>query len=604
MALSEQEALERFNEHRKESAAYASDFHRAALRAYGYYSGSGQWDSEDVAALKTQRRPALTLNNIQPIVDVVTGSEITARFESKYQPRTAEDEPHVDMMNELYRYIRDKTNAEQVESKAFADAVITGLGCTEILQDYETDRDGIQRILRVPPRELQWDPASKETNLLDSFYVIRKKQVSKRKFRVLWPEHAALVDTLPSSPQDLSTIESGPRADPWGGKADGPSSMVKKDSVLVSEHQFFEVENLWISSDSTTGADVEFRTAEEAKNFQRSIIAIAQSQPELQIQIPPVVKIPSRRYYRSFVAGNGTALLEFGELPVQGGFTYQFITCFDDIRDDGTIRYGLVRNAEAPQQAYNKYVSQLVHIISVNPKGAMAHETGTFANLSKAKQNWAMPDGDVEINPGMMERFKQLDGAKMPSGMENLTGLFKDSLTDVTGININYLGGQAEDLRRTSTSLVQLIQRQGMVVLSNPFDALRLYRKTTAELLQSYIAKYWSEGRIFRVTGSQYAAYAKDWTRNKYDVIVDEAPSSVNQQMEAWNAMTQTNGIMELLISLGIMTPDIVADIAPGLPTEVRDRMKGNAEKMLAQAAQPPGGAPPQGPPPGEAPQF
>lgn len=611
MAIDEQAVVERFRVHDRESNNRGETMHRLAEKAFGFYSGAKQWREEDREKLRSEQRPALTLNHVKPIVDVVTGSEVTSRFSQKYLARTEEDALSAQNFTETVRYIRDKTNAEYAESCAFADAVKTGLGCCEIRQDYEDNPEGLQRVSRIPLYEIYPDPNAREINLLDSEYVKRVKRLNKRVFVSMFPDFADMAGLWAGGKSDgpeLLAPASG--RDAYEDPPDRLGSYGRKDTVKVTEYCFFEREPRWsIQPPWVPGQPlaplIVFEKEEQAKDYQKFLVqsaADAVAMGQTPQKIPAVQKFDHKVYYKAFFAGNAQ-ILDWGLAPLQkSGFPYKFITCFEEMSEEETTWFGLIRGAEGPQEAYNKVISQIVHYVSVNPKGVLGYETGAFADPVKARRDWAAPGTMVEFQPGGLARVKQYEGTAIPPGMDAIGTLMKSELPESTGVNINYLAGQVEDLRRTATSVVQSIQRQGMIVLSPPFDALRLFRKEMGKAYQEMIGLYWTEGRLVRLTNNQYAPYVKDWAAADYDIIVDEVATSPNQQMETWNALTQTNKVLEILIQLlgPAKALEFVSKIIPDLPLEEREFLKQAGvqmqQAMLAQQGQAPpeGGQPPQ----------
>ena len=112
-----------------------SSWRPEALRDLQMYAGN-QWRKEDIEALRGQGRPALTFNKITSIINAVCGSEVTNRFETRFIPRTTDDEMFNEAMTEVVRYIRQKSDVEHEESAAFMDAAICGIGWLEFWKDY------------------------------------------------------------------------------------------------------------------------------------------------------------------------------------------------------------------------------------------------------------------------------------------------------------------------------------------------------------------------------------------------------------------------------------------------------------------------------------
>ncbi len=181
-------SLAEFKDRLAEGKTNHGSFRTDAIEAFKLY-GNEQWDKQAVDALEAQNRPAITFNKVTPIINAVSGSEITNRFETRYFPRTADDEMFAEIVTETLRYIRQRADVEHEESGAFRDAVICGIGCTEFWKDYMEDADGIDRVDRVPIFELLWSSAARRSNLSDNRWVIRGKWVDTDDAVSRWPKH-------------------------------------------------------------------------------------------------------------------------------------------------------------------------------------------------------------------------------------------------------------------------------------------------------------------------------------------------------------------------------------------------------------------------------
>ena len=122
--------LYEFKDRLKEGKDNHGTFRTDSLRAFRLY-GNDHWDQKDKDHLEGQQRPAVTFNKTTPIINAVSGSEITNRFETRFFPRTADDEMFAEIVTETLRYIRQRADVEHEESGAFRDAVICGMGATE-----------------------------------------------------------------------------------------------------------------------------------------------------------------------------------------------------------------------------------------------------------------------------------------------------------------------------------------------------------------------------------------------------------------------------------------------------------------------------------------
>lgn len=228
--------------------------------------------------------------------------------------------------------------------------------------------------------------------------------------------------------------------------------------------------------------------------------------------------------------------------PEEGGFTYKCMTGKRD-RNKGTW-YGLVRAMIDPQKWANKWLSQGLHVMNTNSSGGIVAEAGTFEDIQEVEDNWADPSYIPVVKKGMMDKWKEKPKAEMPQGIQGLMEYAVSSIRDVSGVNLELLG--AAD--RTQPGILEHQRKQSaMTILAGFFDSLRRYRKEQGRLLLFYITKYLSDGRLIRIGGQENARYVPLVHQPgviKYDVIVDDTPTSVNIKEQTWAAITQMMPIL------------------------------------------------------------
>jgi len=120
------------------------------------------------------------------------------------------------------------------------------------------------------------------------------------------------------------------------------------------------------------------------------------------------------------------------------------------------------------------------------------------------------------------------------------------------------------------------IQRKkaGLTILSKLFDNLKSYRRQRGRLLLYFIETYLTDGRLIRITGQdgteKYQPLMKDPQTKKYDIIVDESPSSPNQREETYAILSH---VIPQLLQTGLPIPPEVLDYVP-LPSTLIAKWK------------------------------
>lgn len=531
--------VERVKAARTEADRTQSAWREEARQCYAFVAGD-QWSETDKAALEEQMRAAVVFNRVGPMVDSVAGSEVNNRQAVRYVPRQSGDSAVNEILSGAADYVREQCDAEDEESDAFLDAVTCGVGWTEIRMDYSDNPDGDVQIRRIDPLSMRWDPAAKQRNLSDRRWQQHDEMMSLDEIEALWPDKAdeiAASASLGTTSEDEGETHN---ADPIAAYRQNPFGYERKTGrVRVTRHQWWELQTYHAVLDPATGQMLELDQDQFSKLAER-VKAITGA--EIEQSMPTVRK--SRKVYRqAFVSGD--LLLEEGDCPCNR-FSYHALTAKRD-RNKGTW-YGIVRPMMDPQRWANKFLAQILHIINTNAKGGLVVEADAVANIRKFKEDWAKADSVVEVEPGTISGSKIMPKPipQYPVAIDNLLQFSISSLRDVTGINLELLG-MAD---RQQAGILEAQRKQAaMTVLATLFDSLRRYRKESGRTLAKYIVEYISDGRLVRIISGngleQFVPLVRDPQAMEYDVIVDEAPNTVDKKQQTFELL------MSMLPNLG-----------------------------------------------------
>jgi hypothetical protein len=563
----------------KDARDWGSEWSNEADEARDFIAGK-QYDEREITDLQREQRPALVVNQYGQIVRVVSGSEITNRFEPHCLPRTPEDQGGVDVFNELIRFHRNECDAAHEESLAFEECANTGVGATETRISYLEDPNGRVVTDRVPNEQLAWDPSAVKRNVTDGRFVIRGKYMDQDEFVQRWPDKADSYMAALSGGKDLPFSRA--EADPvdvrrsWMYKSGVKSYDRERGRVLIMEHQYWHREYGFVVV-NPMDQTLQFVDRQQAGEMMQ------QAQAE---QAPLIFREYRKRFKREFWAG--PVELEYGDCPINR-FTYNFLTAFEDRRKEYTQWYGMYRIAKDPQMWANRFLSQIVHIIGTNPKGSVHAEQDAFVNASKARQDWSRPNAMILYRPGALKEKKVMivDPPRLPDAAFQMAQFALEALPKILGVN-PYMGGSVEDLKRTPAASIQALIRQGMVSLAPLFDSLRLYRKDIGRTYLEFIQRYIRPGVMVRVVGSRpakFVQYTQDQSFMNYDVVVEEAPMQPTNMMELWQTLTE-QGLLQSLLEMGMPVPPSLLDIIPGLPAHIKEEWQQQIVDMQQQAAQ------------------
>lgn len=524
------------------------------------YACGHQWTEADRKKLEEEQRVAITFNRVGPIVDTVSGLEINAREEISLKPREPSDTAACEAGTALIEHVRDGCDAEDEETDAFRDCVATGMGWLEGYVDADANE---VRERRVDNREMVWPSECKTRNFEDARWLQRVRKIARDEAEALWPdadpndldanwarsaEHASTEDAAGSDP----TYERG------NSSGDDDS-----DQVTIVECQWRE----WVKKrqvvrytlDPTTGqpniidqGEMEVERAEALA----AMAAEAAQQPQDPTQPPPERVQLGQEVRREVIWQGfyGRKELEYRQLPVQReGFTWKAITGKWD-REAG-MYYGLIRMARDPQQYANKWLSQSLHILNTSAKNTVLYVPDSLVDPRKFEEKWAQPGATIAMQQRTPGDIEVIQAQGFPTGFFQLMQFAIESIRQTTGVNLELAGMQDND----QAGVLEMQRKQAaMTILAPFFGNLRRARKGIGRVLLTLILEYMPEQEMVRILGQEQAAAVQAMKAagfSRYDVVVDEAPSSPNAKERAWQAI---QAVLPLLQSMGAGVPNEV----------------------------------------------
>jgi hypothetical protein len=555
----------------KDARKHLADWRAEAVECYGFVSGSGQWSEEDKRMLMEQGRPPVVFNRVAPVVDSVTGMEVNHRNDTVYIPRQVGQQAVNDLLTNAAKFFRDESEAEDEESDAFYDVVVCGLGCTETRPDFEEDPDGLIPVDRIDPLSAWYDTTAHKRNLTDRRYCGYDKEISIEEARAMFPDaEDEDLDATWARPERTDAQEphdATPQLAYNQGDQTGKEGYTRKN-VMIVYCEWYEREQYHVAVDPFSGEKVEMSAAKVKRAKERlGIFGI-----ELK-----TATLTRKVFYNAFV---GNKVLKTGEGRCPHDFTLVFMTGKRD-RNSNTW-YGLVRAMLDPQRWANKFFSQILHIINSNAKGGVLAERDAFEDPRKAETDWARADAMIFTKPGAISggKIQPRQPITFPMGLDKLMEYAAGSIPDVTGVNLEILG--LAD--REQAGVLEYQRKQsGMTVLATLFDSLRRYRKQQGRAMLYMICHYIPDGRLIRIdqdNGPQYVPFLKDPNVEKYDVIVDESPTSPNQKEAVWSMVMA----MMPMLSKSPLPPAMWAEILKYSPLPASAATKFG--QMLQQAPQ------------------
>lgn len=549
------ELLAQLGKWKKDCESHWSNWRSDARSDYDFVAGK-QWEPEAEAEMEEQNRIPVTFNRIETTIDAVSGAEIMGRQEVTYLPRTVEDTGVTDVLSQGAQWLRQSCDAEDEESDACRDALICGVGATETRVSYDEEPDGQLVVERCDPLQFYQDPSSRKANFADARYIIREIPMSRE-------EAEDEFGDLDFDGVDGSETRTPVIVDPDVRYKNGGADQ-NDDEVEVCEYQWFETYVVNRIQHPITGEEIE-ATDEELE-------LVILGSPEVELQ---PVRQKRRRYWKCFVVAG--QIVDKQEIEA-GEFTYKFITGKRD-RNKGTW-YGLVRPMKDPQRFANKFFSSMLEQFIKGAKGGVMIEEGAVKDARQFENSWAQTDAITWVPAGALsnQRIQEKPNQPLSSALPPMLEFSVSSIRDVTGVNLELLG-MAD---RQQPGVLEHQRKQAAYgILSAFFNAFRRYRKIQGRLFLRMMQLYLPPDQLVRIIGedgeSKYVPLALSPEATKYDVIVDEAPSSPNQKERVFAILTQFQGM------LADAPPEVLAEVIrySPLPASL-------AEKIAKAITQPP----------------
>lgn len=540
----------------KESETALKSWRAEARECYRYTSGHQLTDQER-AELQEKLRAEIVFNRIDPVISAVVGHQINNRTEIQYLPRQAGDAQPAEIYSAASKWVDEETDSLEEVTEAFWDLVVTGIGCTETRLSYDDSVEGmIQGAERISPLEMGWDKDAKKRNLADAQYMYHGKWWDRKEAEAVWPKlkeyvyvESGGIDEGGEEPHDASEA-------PFYRNDQSSWVDKKTDQVFIVQMQYWEKE-------------AAYQVAEGERIIELSEAKYKRLKSRLDDMQLRVVKTMKKKYRQAFFIGD--TLLEDGESPCPGHFTFKFMTGKRDEYEKSW--YGIVRAMIDPQKWSNKFFAEIQEILSKNRTGGAFVEETALVNPRQAEEIWNDPNPLIIVRDGALSQGKiqERNPIQYPAGIDRLLQFAVGSIPHVTGMNMEMMG--LVDREQAGVLEMQR-KRAAMAIIAQFFDSLRRHTKERGRVVLYFIKEYLSDGRLIRImSGSgneEYVPLMKQQVDTDYDIVVSDSPYSPDQRAETYAAISQ---ILPVAMKLGAPIPPEVFDYMP-IPANLATKWK------------------------------
>lgn len=556
---------------------HSNAWRATAKEEYGFVAGPGQWRKEDLDKLMEEQRPPVTFNETLKFIRAVCGLEVNNRQTTTFLPSDLTSAGEVkanEMLSAGSDWMDSGCYALRKKSRSFRDLIICGMGWGESSMDFDEDPKGKYNLERINPLEMGWDHEAREQNLSDAKRKWRARRMRVSQARALIPgvtddEKKYTADDLDASwAADVYAPKSPARSQEQKEKREENAvgdSFNRMVTVVQVQWWEYEVYHKIPNPEVLTNPQ-----AEKLKDVSDTEFKRIKKEAKAQGINLPSAQMRRKVFKQAFLGGK--ILGKVNNAPRPDGFTFHCMTGEPD--DNEGTWFGLMRVAKDPQQWQNKFFAQLMHMINTTAKGGILFETDAVNDVAKFKASYAKPQAATEVAAGAISKNKitAKPGSAITGGVMQLWQMAREALPSTLGINLELMGLADRD----QAGILEAQRKQAaMTILATLFDSLSMWEQERGRAKLYFLQNYVPDGVFIRIQGEDgYEAikFIRDQALGKYDVIVDDAPTSTNMKDKAWASLQ-----MLLPAIKDMLTPKVVVtllDYVPNLPSKLVGMLK------------------------------
>jgi hypothetical protein len=472
-----------------------------------------QWDPDDAQVLRDRGQMPLVYNEVAPMVDWVIGTERRTRVDWRVLPRTEDDVEMADTKTKVLKYVSDINRVPFVRSRAFADAVKSGVGW---IDDGVRD-DPTQDILYSKYedwRNVIWDSSGYELDLSDSRYLFRWRWVDEDIAMMMFPGRRHVISSAVEEAAHYTT--DGWEEDTWYSPADmnnvktgtlyasgvGQLADAKRRRVKLIECQYRKPATVKVVADGPLKGLILNNGDEALAN------AVATSGSFIVDKV--MMRVHIAVFTESHMLGSGPSIFRHNR------FSLTPIWCYRRGRD--RLPYGIIRRVRDIQQDLNKRASKALFLLNTNQ---IIADEGAVDDFDVLRDEADRPDGLIVKKPGKEIVIRRDTDAA--TGQIQMMTLDAQGIQKSAGVSQENLGRQTNAV---SGEAIKARQLQGSVVTTEPFDNLRFATQVQGEKQLSLTEQFYTQEKVVRLTGSKGAL---EWVKiNVPEVQADGSVRFIN----------------------------------------------------------------------------
>ena len=467
----------------KQALSATSIWRKNAKQDYEFMQGK-QWEDEDLNKMREAGRPAITINRIRPVINLLCGYASQNETEPDFLPRSEEDDRVSRVAKGITKYCLDRANYQHNKGKCFRDKIICGLANYWVHYEFDYAKlDGMIKIDRVSPFDVFVDPESSQEDLSDAQYVGRYSWESPRKLKQVYPDKATEIDTL-SHKFDDTELETG-SFETVNGEGLWYNKEYKKVRVVQYWYKEYKTRQLFMTKNGIVTED-------------NPLYVVLMTMGKQPASIPDV-QIRFATFADNVLLEEGESPYKHNKFPLVRDYCYYTGELVDDEREPA----GVVRDIKDAQRETNKNRSQRMHVVNQQTLGVRYWQGPVTEQFkSTLKKYGTTPGANIYMPPGVsfVDGTPSMDSAlnmnleqQSSNDFYAISGITPESLSGSVG----NMSGKAIDLRQSVTT----VQTAGIFAQTKEAE-LQIVKLLWGEKnAPGLIPQFYNQEKVMRILG-------------------------------------------------------------------------------------------------------
>ena len=454
----------------------------AANKACAYYDGD-QLPPEVLQVLKDRGQPMTIHNLIAPTVDGVLGMEAKTRTDLVVMSDEPDDETEklAEAINAEFADACRLGNMNKARSDAYAEQIKAGLSWVEVRRN--SDPFGPEfKVSTVSRNEVFWDWLSREADLSDCRWLMRRRWMDTDEAKATFPGMAQVIDYA---------------IDDWRGFVDTTVTEGQPSPLMSAweEYQSWDrKENEWLQRERRRVLlqVVYYRTFERLPVIELSngrvvafdknnlMHAVAVASGRVQVRVGRISRIREAWFVGPHFIVDRPCSAPQGMFPLVPFWGYR--------KDKTGEPYGLISRAIPAQDEVNFRRIKLTWLLQA--KRVIMDEDATQLSDNELMEQIERPDGIIKLNPARKNQKSVADVFRVEQDFQVASQQFQvmqeseKLIQDTMGVYSAFLG---QDSNASSGVAISNLVEQGATTLAEINDNYQFACQQVGRLLLAYL---------------------------------------------------------------------------------------------------------------------